>query len=155
MTKREEESVQSVPGYEEADYPYIHLKMKGVTITGNISAFTQAAIMWIKTLHGSTWQNIFDGTNKTAAVIPVGVSWELHVNVSSTNITGGYVVGVSYRIGTQAAFLSDRKVIGGSYWEKEFAFNMGAMPAAGVAFDHIKFWISDFYTTSQPPQADW
>lgn len=140
------------------------LRLANSPISYPIASITSPSINWVKALVGATWYTLYDGTTKTTVALPVGVSWELHVEVKAYSDVGGWAQAVSViATGVPDAYtkqaLADRKVAaappGNTGWTHEFGFNMGAMPDANVTINRIKHWVSDNWTTTKPPSDAW
>lgn len=130
-------------------------------ISVSIEAISQTRINWVRTLHGNEWQELYNYLDgKKPVEIPEGAVWELHVELQAFSDTGGWAQACSMiASGVPDAYarqcLSDRKVIGGALWTKEFGFNMGPMPMEAVSILSVKHWVSDQYTTQKPDESEW
>lgn len=155
----------------------VPIQVQSISSLSTLPAGYTGYIQQIWTEHQGIKQTIYDrdlhfGSSPTSmpkAYIPVGASYEVHVEAFGSSPQNGWAQAVTLRVSgllsderyrTQCGLgQTDRYVLGATDVRMHGAWNVGYMVEqtgivnfVGVA---IKHWLSDQWTTSEPPEEDW
>lgn len=102
------------------------------------------------------FHTIWENGVKTVYKMRVGVSWELRVSCTFTSTDQFWASAITYiRKDGKKGGKNCRFDYGGSNLGATFDFNMGTMPDKTVTFNRIKLWVTNYWTTGLPPEAQW
>jgi len=88
--------------------------------------------------------------------IPEGKDWELQATWKCKNLLGGTAWTGGMTVVSDVGNKSDlEKVTGFTEWTFTSAVAMGKMPAKDIGIVRVRFWATQAYTTTPPPESAW
>jgi hypothetical protein len=150
MSRREDESVQAVPGYKEANYPYIPLAIEArvETIVGDFE-ITDVDIF---ALYGSS----------RVTAVPAGSRFEIHAKYKIQNGSPGALLGGYWTTCMTVWDVTRGKAVGYDIWGSHYgggvltaedAVNV-VMPASATTF-RVKIFANQLWDAPVPPESTW